>query len=182
MQDLAYYYFITQKWYIIMTTNDFKSYLKEYIDCCNCIGKIPIKTSNGMREFIETRQIYLLQKKEYDKIKWTNIYKAREKELLFEYGSYEVILPKEPQDLITEGQLMHHCVGGYVEQVLQKNTLIVFIRNKANLETPYITCEVKPQNGIIGQYFLAYDKYISSKEDIEFKTMYQKHLSESWVK
>ena len=182
MQDLAYYYFITQKWYIIMTTSDFKSYLKEYIDCCNCIGKIPIKTSNGMREFIETRQTYLLQKKEYDKIKWTNIYKAREKELLFEYGNYEVVLPKEPQDLVTEGQLMHHCVGGYVEQVLQKNTLIVFIRNKANLETPYITCEVKPQNGIIGQYFLAYDKYISSKEDIEFKTMYQRHLSESWVK
>ena len=68
------------------------------------------------------------------------------------------------------------------ENVLQKNTLIVFIRNKTNLETPYITCEVKPQNGTIGQYFLAYDKYISSKEDIEFKTMYQRHLSESWVK
>lgn len=182
MQDLAYYYFITQKWYIIMTNNVFKSCLKEYIDCCNCIGKTPTKTSNGMREFIETKQTYLLRKKEYDKIKWTNIYKAREKKLLFEYGNYEVILPKEPQDLVTEGQLMHHCVGGYVDNVLKENTLIVFIRNKANLETPYITCEVKPQNGTIRQYFLAYDNYISSEEDIEFKTMYQKHLSESWVK
>lgn len=182
MKDLAYYYYVTQKWYIIMSDYTLKGYLKDYIDYCNCIGKIPTKTSNGMREFIETRQTYLLRKTEYDKAKWTNIYKAKEKQLLFEYSNYEVVLPKEPQDLVTEGQLMHHCVGGYVDSVLKEKTLIVFIRNKANLEIPYITCEVKPQSGTISQYFLAYDKYISSEEDREFKAKYQQYLYESWVR
>lgn len=181
MKDLAYYYYITQKWYVIISDYVLKGYLHDYINYCNCIGKTPTKTSNGMRELIETRQTYLLHKTEYDKVRWTNIYKAKERKLLFEYGNYEVVLPKEPQDLVIEGQLMHHCVGGYVDSVLKEKTLIVFIRNKANLETPYITCEVKP-DGTIGQYFLAYDRYISSEEDKEFRAKYQQHLYESWVR
>lgn len=182
IKDLAYYYYVTQKWYIVMSDYVLKDYLKDYVNYCNCIRKVPTKTSNGMREFIETKQTYLLRKTEYDKVRWINIYKAKEKKLLFEYGNYEVILPKEPQDLVTEGQLMHHCVGGYVDSVLKEKTLIVFIRNKADLETPYITCEIKPTDGTIGQYFLAYDKYISSEEDKEFRTKYQQYLYESWVR
>jgi hypothetical protein len=56
----------------------------------------------------------------------------------------------------------------------------VFVRHKANLTAPYITAQVK-LNGELGQYFLAYDRYISSVEDQEFKDAFQEHLKANWV-
>jgi hypothetical protein len=56
----------------------------------------------------------------------------------------------------------------------------VFVRNKENLTIPYITAQVK-LDGEIGQYYLAYDRYISSVEDQEFKDAFQEHLKTNWV-
>ena len=83
--------------------------------------------------------------------------------------------PEKVRDLITEGRLMHHCVGSYGNRVIGGRVTIVFIRRKEDITKPYITCEIHP-NGSIGQYFMAYDKYIGKEEDILFRQEYQRYL------
>lgn len=153
--------------------------LVEYLSMCRGMNKTAEKTNNFMREYCETKTTYELNKMEYDRNRLTNNYKAREKAWEFEYGDFAIVIPKEAQDIITEGQRMHHCVGGYVNYVIDGSTFICFVRRKDNLDTPYITCQVSP-TGEIGQYFLAYDRHISSTEDIAFKNAFQAHLNSVW--
>lgn len=101
--------------------------------------------------------------------------------LSFESGDYQIVIPEEPKDLIREGNEMFHCVGQYIDKVANGKTLIVFVRKKANPNKCYITCEVSPKSGKIGQYFLAHDCHISKREDIDFKKEYQDHLSLAWI-
>lgn len=72
---------------------------------------------------------------------------------------------------------MHHCVGGYVEKIVEGNEYICFIHKTNNINKPYITYEVF-NNGNIGQYYLAYDRHITTDEDQRFKKQFQKHLKQ----
>lgn len=153
--------------------------LIEYLSMCRGMNKTAEKTNNFMREYCETKATYELKKAEYDTNRLTNNYKAREKAWEFEYGDFTIVIPKEAKDIITEGQKMHHCVGGYVNYVMDGSTYICFVRRKDNPDTPYITCQVTPK-GEIGQYFLAYDRHISTAEDKAFKSAFQAHLDAVW--
>lgn len=51
--------------------------------------------------------------------------------------------PDSGQDIISEGQALHHCVGTYVSRVAKGNTVILFIRRKKAPDKPYVTVEVK---------------------------------------
>lgn len=60
--------------------------------------------------------------------------------------SNDTLLIKAPdsgQDIIYEGQALHHCVGNYVPQVAGGSTVILFIRKKSVPDKPYVTVEVK---------------------------------------
>lgn len=177
-EDIIFYYF--PKTYSFFE-NSPSAILKieNYLSFCKFIKKEPIKTSNFMREYIETKKEYICQKTAYDKKLFNEIYKEKTNVFEFTYGDYTVTVPKEPNDLIVEGRLMHHCVGSYVQNVIKKECYIVFIRNKNNMEKPYITCQVMP-DGSIKQYYLAYDNLISLNEDKVFKAAFQKHLYENW--
>ena len=74
---------------------------------------------------------------------------------------------------------MHHCVGSYVNRVLDGDTYICFVRHKDTPDECYITCQVRT-DGTINQYFLAYDKRITKDEDREFYTAFQNHLTANW--
>lgn len=61
----------------------------------------------------------------------------------------QIVCPKQTDDLITEGQALHHCVGTYIERVAAKKCLIVFVRRVEEPEKPFVTVEVS--NGKIVQ-------------------------------
>lgn len=176
--DIMLYYGIKQK---IFSSNlrgtNLICYLAKYISYCRDINKKPVKTASFTREFVETCQAWSILKAEIDNKKIADNYARRAKFWDFSYGDFIVKIPTCGEDLVEEGQKMHHCVGGYVNSIVDGKTYICFIRHKDNPDKPYITCEIRPETGKIGQYFLAYDKYISSSEDIEFKTVYQEYLS-----
>lgn len=155
-------------------------YLSRYMDFCKFINHKP-KHKNFMRDFIETRRTYVLYKQQKDDEKFQENYNKHALAWKFEYGDFCVIAPQKSVDLIKEGQKMHHCVGSYIDKVVKNQTYICFVRNKENPEQPYITCEIHP-DGQINQYFLAYDKYISEKEDKDFKQKYQEYLNLIWQK
>ena len=54
-----------------------------------------------------------------------------------------ILCPQRPEDIVAEGQALHHCVGAYVSRAAEKKTLILFLRRQAEPETPFYTIEVK---------------------------------------
>ena len=153
--------------------------LIRYIELCRLLEKAPQKVNNFMREYCETKKTYELRKTEFDNKKMALNYSKHSKAWEFEYGNYKVVIPATAQDIVTEGQKMHHCVGSYVDRVLENDCYICFVRHKDTPDECYITCQVYT-DGTIGQYFLAYDHYISSEEDRAFKAAFAEHLAKVW--
>lgn len=150
-----------------------------YIEQCRMLEKAPQKVNNFMREYCETKQEYELRKTEFDNKKMALNYAKYGKAWEFEYGDFKIVIPTTAQDIVTEGSRMHHCVGSYVSRVLNGDTYICFVRHKNTPDECYITCQVHT-DGTIGQYFLAYDRYISTDRDKEFYKAFQEHLKAVW--
>ena len=153
--------------------------LIRYIELCRLMELKPVKVNNFMREYCETRKSYQLRKTEFDNKRMANNYAKHSKAWEFEYGNYVVVIPKEGQEIVAEGQNMHHCVGGYVNRVVEGECYICFVRHKDTPDNCYITCQVYT-NGQIGQYFLAHDRHITTEEDKDFKAAFQMHLARVW--
>lgn len=62
-------------------------------------------------------------------------------------ADYAVFIAKSPKELLHEGDYLHHCVGrmGYDQKFVREETLIFFIRNIAEPETPFVTFEYSPK-------------------------------------
>ena len=155
------------------------SLIKKYYKACKELNKTPEICNNMLREIFETLQTYQLFKEEEQNKNIAFYYKNHSKAWDFSFKDYKVVIPKSGTDLIIEGQKMHHCVGGYVNKIATNETYIVFIRNKKNLDVPYLTAQVSTK-GKLQQYYLAYDKEITSVEDKEFKEAFQNHLDKVW--
>lgn len=57
--------------------------------------------------------------------------------------TFIVIIAKSPQDLIREGELLHHCVGrmNYDQRFIREESLIFFVRDKDAPDIPFATIE-----------------------------------------
>lgn len=87
--------------------------------------------------------VYELRK---DEIRRQEIEKALEEERGYEYDDkkspWVVIAPKETEEIIQEGLVLNHCVASYCEKVINRDTNILFIRNRENVSVPFFTMEV----------------------------------------
>lgn len=173
---IAYYLVRGKMW--DYTNGDVRK-LVDYLAKCQYIKKQPQKVNNFMREWCETEKEYLLRKEFYDAERMAKNYAQHSKAFEFTYGDYTVVIPSSPSDIINEGRNMHHCVGNYVQRVVDNTDYIVFVRHKDTPENCYITCEVYT-DGRIGQYYLAYDRYISSETDRAFYRAFAEHLARNW--
>lgn len=63
-------------------------------------------------------------------------------QLDFELDGMRIVCPATPEDIVAEGQALHHCVGGYVDRVAQQKTMILFLRRCEDLSKPFYTVEV----------------------------------------
>ncbi len=69
----------------------------------------------------------VLQK--YGGIQWTD-------------GELEILLPKSNLDLVREGQVLRHCVGGYGEEHAKGKRIILFVRHHRRPERSYYTLNI----------------------------------------
>lgn len=99
--------------------------------------------------------------------------------LKFEDDNYIVVLPQRVSDYRAEAEAQHNCVyTNYALSVLQKETQVVFVREKAHPEIPYITCEVF-NDGTIMQYLLRYNQRPArNSSEMQFYDKYQAYLKE----
>lgn len=65
------------------------------------------------------------------------------KEYNFENDYYKIVIPKSSNEIVREGQKLHHCVASYVDDVAAGKTTILFVRKKEDIKTPYFTIEIK---------------------------------------
>lgn len=65
---------------------------------------------------------------------------------------------KDAGEIIMEGRILHHCVGGdnYLSKHNKGTTTILFLRKEKTPDTPYITIEIKGTE--IRQWYGAHDK------------------------
>ncbi len=58
-------------------------------------------------------------------------------------GCFIAVIARSPADLISEGEALHHCVGGmgYDQKFIREETLIFFIRSKDAPDIPLVTVE-----------------------------------------
>ena len=88
------------------------------------------------------------------------------------YGNdrFIVVAPAHPIDLVTEGQVLSHCVGDYVDEVVSGESKIYFVRHAEAPDEPYCTVELKESYGklCMTQCFNAHDKHDGNPERIAF--------------
>lgn len=55
---------------------------------------------------------------------------------------FEIVVPREPKDIVNEGASLNHCVGGYLESVASGYKTILFLRKVSDPDKSFYTIEV----------------------------------------
>ena len=73
-------------------------------------------------------------------------------------GGYIIRPAKDAAEIVEEGRLLHHCVGGdsYLRRHNDGKSVILFLRHAKKKDMPYITVEIHDEEII--QWYGAYDK------------------------
>lgn len=64
----------------------------------------------------------------------------------YEDKDYVVVVPKRASEIRLEGVHQNNCVGGYIERVRKRNSIICFIRHANNRSKSFYTLELNPKN------------------------------------
>lgn len=101
---------------------------------------------------------------EKEKIKYNDELYVKTIDLNFEHKGkdFSVIYPKSTGDIQSEGRLLCHCVGSYVDSVIERRTRILFMRSNDALDTPLITIEIR--DGRIAQARGKYNRNLQYEE------------------
>ena len=86
---------------------------------------------------------------------------------------YITLIAKSPAELVNEGDKLHHCVGrmGYDQKFAREETLIFFIRNKDDKNTPLVTVEYSLDKHKVLQCYADHDsKPCEEIQDYVYKT------------
>ena len=95
---------------------------------------------------------------------WEKLNKTYQK-YLYKGETFSIISPKNKTEIINEGFALHHCVSGYVKDVEEKKTKILFIRKNEDIDTPFFTLEIK--NGKIRQCHGYGNRNIDTEDGME---------------
>lgn len=104
------------------------------------------------------------------------------KPLLMDTQNLVMLAPTTGEEIISEGKILKHCVGGYVNRHARGDTVILFIRHKASPSIPYFTIEVNPESLTIVQcHGYKNERESNNKkppEIVEFEQQYTKFLED----
>lgn len=102
--------------------------------------------------------------------------------LFFENEDFIVLIPTTAKEFKEEADHQQNCVFRlYYPHVKECKTHVVFIRKKADIDTPYITCEVNNHGSII-QYLTKCNQNVTEDSAKAFKAAYQNYLYKHFPK
>jgi len=104
-------------------------------------------------------------------------FKGADKVYHYESGALVIRPAMSASEIVDEGRLLHHCVGGdgYLRSHAERRKTICLLRTKENPEEPYITVELNPQ-GKIEQWYGIHDSKPDEKKIDRWLGRYVKSL------
>lgn len=89
-----------------------------------------------------------------------HVYRGLRNKYLYEDDKYIIRPARSAEEIVMEGRLLHHCVGGntYLAKHNTGKTYILMLRFKAEPDIPYITVEIDAKNPRILQWYGDKDK------------------------
>ena len=141
--------------------------------------EIPMEKGDFFRQYINAKRAYRINKDTLINKAIAINQQKRLAALSFENETFMVVVPMTKEELRTEGELQHNCVGGYGDKIAEGSRNVVFIRRKSNPTAPYITCDIY-DDSTINQYLTKYNYRTTAEDALEFKRLYQAHLSTHW--
>lgn len=116
--------------------------------------------------------------KEYPNIE--RVYESIKGIYAFTAEDYTVVVPSCIEEIMLEGEHLHHCVGGserYWERIERKESYVLFLRRTSDLQKSYYTLEIEP-DGTVRQKRTMYDRQEADIEDAKkFLKKWQKEIS-----
>ncbi len=100
----------------------------------------------------------------------------------YEDGGLCIRLAESAAEIVMEGRLLHHCVGGdnYLSKHNRGDSYILMLRTREEPEIPYITVEIR--NNQILQWYGEYDKKPNRERIEAWLTGYIENLNRKHLK
>lgn len=73
------------------------------------------------------------------------------RQLAYDNDNYHIRAAETVQELVHEGNVLSHCVGGYADRIKRGNTAILFVRSKDEPDKPLCTVEYLRNQQLVGQ-------------------------------
>lgn len=135
----------------------------ELVDLCHQ-KDVQIRIGEILKKYPHVEQIYKEIKSKYE----------------FSDEEYSVVVPEFIQDVMQEGEQLHHCVDTkteYWERAERRESYVLFLRRTNNISKPYYTLEIEP-DGTIRQKRTMYDRQEADIEDAKkFLIKWQKEVA-----
>lgn len=158
----------------VFSASDARIVIKDYVARCKALEIEPCLKGNILTLFASTARLYEQKK---DKLKAKALHKMAERyEWLGEFScnGMGVVIFETPEDFATEGEVQHNCVNryGYLDKMANGGTLICGVRKLDDIDTPFITCEVRLNCAgkpvCVTQFYEAYNECPKEPEVREF--------------
>ena len=85
----------------------------------------------------------------------------------YESDKFQIVAPRDMQDLFEEGRRLNHCVGTYADRIADGQTCVCFIRKKSDPDQPYFTVEIAPEEERVRQIHGLSNRNVDRSRDHE---------------
>lgn len=153
---------------------DIRSMFANYFHYCKLLGITVEKSNNFFKDYTDVKRMYLAKKKVIDAELFERVYSAWAGLKSVETEELEIVFPTCANDLIEEGKNQHNCVGSYINRILNGECIVVFVREKHNPTSSYITCEIR--ENVVWQYLHAYNSCKTDRKDQEMRNAITAYL------
>ncbi len=138
------------------------------------------------RMVMETNKGEMDKRMQEVKKKFGNIrhsYRSLRKKYYYEDSEYVIRPARSAEEIVMEGRLLHHCVGGnnYLEKHNNGESYILLLRRKDDPETPYITVEIGAESGRVLQWYGEYDRKPDDKHMQGWIDSYVMRMKNGWA-
>ena len=133
-------------------------------DLTNTVYQFPHDLDEAHEKMVEEVNKEKLDKHQKDvAARFPNIrhsYRKLRNKYYYEDDTYIIRPAKSAEEIVTEGRVLHHCVGGdnYLRKHDRGETYILFLRFKDTPNMQYITVEIEAKTPNILQWYGAHDK------------------------
>lgn len=120
--------------------NEYRDYMRMSIEMGHTnIDRYP----KALRTAHDVAQMnYRVKLDEEQKQKWEDIY-DKIKHLTAKYKEWVIFPPKKPEELSNEGNQLSHCVGSYVNNIVNERCVILFMRKTDDPKKSVLTIEIR---------------------------------------